>query len=153
MILILLSVITLVEILRLIIPHWPVSEKRHFKQKLEGVKKMVWDLNFKIFKTREIREDIRVLYDNNKSRLFNLEKQITEWPKKKSEEDKKRIEDEIVRLKKDIERNEDQLRALDTEVSGAQPSNQYPEGVQGISQQVDSLQELKQMLKDWIKTL
>ena len=37
MILILLSVITLVEILRLIIPHWPVSQKRHFKQKLGAV--------------------------------------------------------------------------------------------------------------------
>ena len=45
------------------------------------------------------------------------------------------------------------MKMLDMEIDGAQPSEQYPEGVQGISQQVDGLMELRQMLKDWIRKL
>ena len=40
---------------------------------------------------------------------------------------------------------------LDNEVSGAKPTNENPEGVMGINQQIDSYMELKGMLKDWIK--
>ena len=149
----LLFVIALVEILRLVIPYLPTTEKRHFKQKMEGVQKMVWDLNFKIFKSREIREGIRVLYDQNKARLSTIETSIKDWPKEKDIGDRKRLEDQVVLLKKYIERNESQLKSLDREITGEKPSPEYPEGMQGINDQVDSLQELKQMLKDWTKTL
>ena len=110
-------------------------------------------MNFKVFKTREIREDVRIEYDNKKSKLFTAEEKIKSWPSEKDEAEKKRLEDEITRINQGIERGEQQMKMLDMEIAGAQPSEQYPEGVQGISQQVDGLMELRQMLKDWIRKL
>lgn len=152
-IIILLFVIALAEIGRLSLSFWPVSRKQHFKNKLEGVGKMIWDLEFKLFKVREIREDMRREYDNSKSKLSILQEQIKNWPKDKDEGDRKRLEDDEVRLTKKIEDYERQLEGLDIECNGAAPSAQAPNGIQGISQQIDSLQELKGMLKEWIKNL
>ena len=153
MIILLLGFIGIIESIRLFMLVLPVSEKKHFKQKLKGVEKMIWDLNFKVFKTREIKEDVRKGYDKKKAKLFGLEEQIKNWPKDKDEADRKRLEDEITRINQGIERGEQQMKMLDMEIDGAQPSEQYPEGVQGISQQVDGLMELRQMLKDWLRTL
>lgn len=153
MIILLLCLIASLELLRVGLPYWPVSKKSHFKQKRGGVEKMIWDLEFKIFKTREIREDVRKEYDQAKSRLSILQEQIDNWPPDKDEGDKKVLEDKLVLLKRDIERFEAQLKSLDLEVEGSVPTKDYPDGVQGIKHQIDSLRELKLMLRDWIKDL
>lgn len=113
---------------------------------------MIWDLSFKTFKTREIREDVRREYDQQKARLSIISEEIKNWPSDKSEEDKKKLEDKVVLIERDIARYEQQLKQLDLECEGSKPTNEYPDGVQGISHQIDSLQELRQMLKEWIKT-
>ena len=153
MVIILLAIIAVAEVMRLVLTFKPVSRKQHFKQKLAGVGKMIWDLDFKVFKTREIREDVRREYDQQKARLSTLEEQIKNWPKDKDEGDRKRLEDQVVLINRDIQRFEAQLKQLDLEVSGANPNNEYPDGVQGINHQIDSLQELKVMLKEWIRGL
>ena len=153
MVIILLGIIALSEITRLILTHWPISQKGHFKQKYRGVEKMIWDLGFKIFKTREIREDVRKEYDNSKNRLVIIEEEIKNWPQEKDQGDKARLEDKVILLKRDVERFEAQLKALDLEINGSKPTNEYPDGVQGINHQIDSLQELKIMVKEWIKSL
>ena len=150
MVIILLGIIAVSEITRLILTHWPGSKKSHFKQKLEGVTKMIWDLEFKAFKTREIREDVRMEYDQSKARLSVVLEQIENWPKDRDEEDKKRAEDRATLQKRDVERFEEQMKRLDLEVNGSKPTVDYPDGVQGIEHQIDSLQELKGMLKEWI---
>ena len=151
MVIILLGVIALSEITRLVLTHWPVSKSKHFKQKLEGVNKMIWDLEFKSFKTREIREDVRREYDQQKAKLSIIEEEIKNWPKDKDEGDRKRLEDKTELIKRDISRFEQQLKQLDLEITGSNPTNEYPDGVQGINHQVDSLQELKLMLREHIK--
>jgi len=110
-------------------------------------------LGFKIFKTREIREDVRKEYDNSKNRLVIIEEEIKNWPQEKDQGDKARLEDKVVLLKRDVERFEAQLKALDLEINGSKPTSEYPDGVQGINHQIDSLQELKIMVKEWIKSL
>ena len=149
----LLGIIALAEVLRLVVTYRPVSKKQHFKQKFEGVTKMIWDLEFKAFKTREIREDVRREYDQSKARLSAIEEQIIIWPKDKDEGDRKRLEDKVVLQKRDVERFEAQMKQLDLEVNGAKPTVDYPDGVQGINHQVDSLQELKGMLEEWIQQM
>ena len=153
MVTILLGIIALAEITRLVFTHWPVSQKGHFKLKLKGVEKMLWDLSFKMFKTREIREDVRREYDQQKARLSILEEQIKNWPKDKDEGDRKKLEDQVVLIQRDISRFEQQLKQLDLECEGSKPTNEYPDGVQGISHQIDSLQELKVMIKEWLKNV
>ena len=68
-VIILLAVIALSEIGRLYLTHRKVNKKRYFRQKLEGVERLIYDLEFKAFKTREIREDIRKEYSMICARL------------------------------------------------------------------------------------
>ena len=128
------------------------KQKKYFKDKLDGVKKMMWDLEFKRYKIREIREEIRAEYDGLKSKLSVLDEQI------KSEKDKPtmekgeiaRLDDKKEILEKDIERYKKQMEGLDLEISGSKPTKDVPEGHQGINQQIDAVRELEGMVKDYI---
>lgn len=147
----LLAVIAIAEIYRIYQTRRTPTKRDHYRNKLEGVKKMIWDLEFKLFKTREIREEIRQTYDGNNARAQVMEAQIKDWPEGKPIEEKGTMEDQLVLIKRDNERFEAQMRNLDVEMEGTKPTNEYPEGVEGIKMQVDNLQELKTMLEDWIK--
>ena len=131
------------------------KQKKHFKDKLQGVQRMIWDLEFKKAKTQSIREDIRVEFDNLKGKLNTLETQIETQKKTPTMEagDIARLDDNKVLLDKDIERLLGQMKGLDLEVSGSKKTSEYPDGVQGIDQQLDALRELQLMLKAYIKEL
>ena len=150
---ILLAIIAVAELSRLLATYWPASKKSHFTNKLDGVGKMIWDLQFKLFKTREIREDIRKEYDFMKARIDGLNTQITNYPKDGNIDEKKRLDDQKVLAERDANRLEAQLRGLDVEMDGTKPSVDYPEGADGITQQIESLHELQSMLKNWIKKI
>lgn len=130
---------------------------RYFSRKLKGVKSMILDLEFKRFKTREIREEVRQTYDTSKAKLLSLETTIKQEKDKQgkgmAEGDIARLEDETVRLKRDIERYAAQIRQMDIDVEGSRETNEFPDGVAGINQQIDSLRELEGMLRDYIKGL
>jgi len=131
------------------------KQKRHFKDKLVGVEKMIWDLEFKRAKTMMVREEIRQVYDQVKSKLYSKEEQIKQQKETPTMEagEIARLDDDKVLLEKDIKRYEEQMAGLDIEVNGAAPSQDYPEGIQGINVQIDSLHELKGMVKDYIKSI
>jgi len=131
------------------------KQKKHFREKLVGVDKMIWDMEFKREKTRTVREEIRQVYDQSKAKLHAKEEQIKQQAETPTMEagEIARLDDDKVLLEKDIKRYEEQMAGLDIEVNGAAPSSDYPEGIQGINIQIDSLQELKQMLKEYIKNL
>lgn len=116
---------------------------------------MIEDLLFKRFKTLEIREDVREEYDNLKARKTALELQIKSEKETPTMEQGEiaRLDDKLVLLNRDIERSEAQLKGMDLDVYGSKPTNEYPDGVQGINQQLDALRELEKMIKDYIKTL
>lgn len=150
---ILVAVIAIVEISRLVLTHKRGTKKAHFKQKLEGTLKMIWDLEFKKFKTKEIREDIRQEYDSLKSRVETMRQQIEAWPKGQNVDERKRIEDQKVLAERDISRFESQMKGLDVQISGEKATNESPEGIIGITEQMDSLRELAEMLRDHIKQI
>src|SRR3990167_3622679 len=129
------------------------KQKKHFKDKLQGVQRMIWDLEFKRAKTQSIREDIRVEFDNLKGKLNALESQIETQKKTPTMEvgDIARLDDNKVLLDKDIERLLGQMKGLDLEVSGSKKTSEYPDGIQGIDQQLDALRELQLMLAAYIK--
>ena len=131
------------------------KQKKHFKDKLQGVQRMIWDLEFKKAKTQSIREDIRVEFDNLKGKLNTLETQIETQKKTPTMEagDIARLDDNKVLLDKDIERLLGQMKGLDLEVSGSKKTAEYPDGIQGIDQQLDALRELQLMLAAYIKEL
>lgn len=152
-IIILLTVIVVLEISRLSLAHRRITKKFHFKGKQEGTQRMIWDLEFKIHKTKEIKEEIRQEYDFMNARIATLETQIKDFPKDKDKNEKALLEDQKKRAERDRDRFENQMKALDLEINGAKPSKDYPDGVQGINSQVDSLRELVGMLKSWRKKL
>mgnify|MGYP001579821389 FL=1 len=149
----LLAVIALSEVSRLLLTHKPTTRKGHFKGKLDGVSKMIWDLEFKVFKTREIREDIRQEYDFMVSRVDNFDKTIASWPEKGDAGELARVKDQKVLAERDRDRLLAQVKQLDAEISGMKPTNENPDGAIGITEQIDSMRELQTMLKDFIKSI
>lgn len=131
------------------------KKKKYFQQKLDGAQKMIWDFEFKRFKTKEIREEIRMEYDNRKSKLEVLEVQIKSQKENPTMEkgDIARLDDDKVLLERDRDKFLSQMKGLDLEVEGSKPTADYPEGVQGVNQQLDALRELQGMLKSYIKEL
>lgn len=133
---------------------------RYFSKKLNGVRSMILDLEFKRFKTREIREEVRQTFDQNKAKILSLNMRI-EQERGKDKNDKSkmadgdiaRLDDEIVRLKKDNDRYTEQMKSMDIEVEGSRETNELPNGYSGISQQLDSLHELDGMIQDYRKGL
>ena len=149
----LLAVIAVTEITRLVLTHRKPSKRSHFKRKLDGTSSMIWDLQFKVFKTREIREEIRTQYDFMLSRIENFDKQIAEWPKDADEGERKRVEDQKVLAERDRDRLMVQINGLDAEISGLKPTADNPDGNIGINEQIESLIELRSMLSDYIDSI
>lgn len=147
---ILLAVIAVTEVTRLVLTHKKPSRRSHFKRKLDGTNSMIWDLQFKVFKTAEIREEIRAQYDYMLSRIENLDKQIAEWPKDADEGERKRVEDQKVLAERDRDRLMAQIQGLDAEIGGLKPTAENPDGHIGINEQIDSLIELRSMLEEYI---
>ena len=126
---------------------------RYFQKKLGGVYKMIADLEFKRFKTLEIREEIRQEYDQNKARMEVLDTQIKQQKEKPTMEQGEinRLDDKKVLLDIEIKNHLDQMKSLDLDVNGSRSTSDYPDGVQGINQQLDALRELIGMIKNYIK--
>ena len=130
------------------------KQKRYFNKKAVGVQNMIWDLEFKREKTRMIREDIRIEYDNLRSKLNVLDTQLNPEGKQELKEDElKVITDQKTLIETDISRFLGQMKGLDLEIEGSQVTPEYPDGVQGINHQLDALRELVGMLKEYSRTL
>ena len=131
------------------------SQKKYINKKIKGVQSMLWDLEFKRFKSLEIREGLRKDYDQASSRLEILKTQIAgekENPTM-SEDERKRLEDQQVLLEKDIDNYKRQIDSIDLDVNGSRPTDSMPEGHQGIYQQLEALQQLKGMLQEYLKQI
>src|SRR3990167_195870 len=131
------------------------KQVNYFKKKLFGVQCMIWDLEFKRFKTLYVREQIRQEYDGLRSKLEILKTQLASEKDKSSlsVDEFKRLEDTQVTLDKDIERKKQQMAGLDVEINGAKPSAENPEGHQGINETIEALRELQNVTKAYIKDL
>jgi hypothetical protein len=127
----------------------PRSKRAHFMAKKKATREMRWDLEFKIFKTREIRDDVRAQYDNAKAMAYNLDKQLEAIEAGAPEREE--LQKQLDMLNADASRYEGQMRMLDREVNGSKPEDE--EGVIGILEQIESLRELEKMLGDYIQEI
>lgn len=131
------------------------THKDYFKKKLKGVQAMIWDLEFKRFKTLYVREQIREEYDGVRSKLEIIKTRIASEKDKPtiSVDEFKRLEDDVVRLNQEVERKVAQMKGLDIEITGAKPSAENPEGHQGLNETMEALRELMNVTKAYIKEL
>jgi hypothetical protein len=116
---------------------------------------MIVDLEFKRYKMQQIREDVRLDYDNLKNKRPVLVDQIAAEKLKPtmSKDEAARLDDELVILDRDVKNYEEQMSGMDTEIEGARASSENPEGIKGLNEQIESLHDLKLIVKDYSKTL
>ncbi len=119
------------------------EKKRLFKRKIKHVKLAIWELEFKLFKVREMREERRKQYDRSVETLDALTKQLE---KENTEETKKTLE-----LKKEEQtlyqtQVKGQMDALDMEINGSKE-----QGVQGVIEQIEAARELDKMYRDYLR--
>lgn len=146
---ILVAVVACCEIYRTYLGLKPRSKKEHFEHRLQATRASIWDLQFKAFKTREVREGIRQEYDYVQAQLKSLEEKIpTATP-----DEVGRLKDQKELAERDLKRFVLQMRELDLEVEGSRPTVEMPNGHDGVMMQIDSLRELETMLTDWISGL
>lgn len=67
--------------------------------------------------------------------------------------DIERLYDEADLLQRDSERYVAQMKQMDIDVNGSPKTNEYPEGHDGIKQQLESLRELKIMIQEYLKKI
>ena len=134
---------------------------------LQGVENMIWNNEFRRFKSKEDRESIRREYDGAQAKLSIIEAQILAFPEDKTKwtDDQKRVEDAKALLVRDIEGElngdgtvarpgyKHKMRDLDLEIHGSPKTNEFPDGVEGIDQQIEGLRQLQALTKRYIKTL
>lgn len=134
---------------------------------LRGVEKMIWNNEFKKYERLLEREEIRREYDGASAKLSIVEAQIKGLPEDKSKwtDEQKRLEDQRVILSGDINGlvdgngnktklgYKDQMRDIDLEVYGSGRTNEFPDGLAGINQNLDSIRKLQAITKAYVKTL
>lgn len=116
---------------------------RFFYKKANDVQYAIWDLDFKLSKTRQIREGVRQDRDRAIEQKNNLASQ-----ENKTEQMKKDLET----YEENVARYERQMKMLDDEVVGGTPTEHSPDGV-GILERIASYAELREMFKNYLKTL
>lgn len=131
------------------------QKKKFFKKKLRGLQIMIWEREFQRFEKRKMREDIRVEYDNLKTKLDVLNTQIKSEKDKPtmSKDEAARLDDQKLLTEKDLKRYEELMRGLDVECEGTKPTEEYPEGAQGLTGELDSLRAAQLLVKQYIKNL
>lgn len=152
----LLGAILLCELIRIYYSYGNTSKKTHFKNRLASNKQMQWDLEFKIEKTKQVREGIRKEYDAAKSRLFAIDEQFKQESQNGAtipEEQRKQMVDQKTVLERDIPRLEQAILQLNAEIEGVKPSAENPGGIPGTQNQIDQLRELQQMIEEYIDHL
>ena len=71
------------------------NRKKYAKRRLKGVQVSIWDLEFKIYKNRAIREEVRQKYDSDTSKISSIKEKIKE---EKDTAERAKLDDIIVVL-------------------------------------------------------
>lgn len=137
------------------------KEYKYFKKKKKSVQVMIWDNEFKRYKTLEVREEIRADYDAKKSQIKMLEDRITKENKRTKKKEKgcltvdeiARIEDDKTRANADLDRLKAHMKEIDQGIYGCKPCEEHPDGFNGVEQLIESLHEIIGMLNDYVKNV
>ncbi len=122
---------------------------RIFSKKIKDVNVSIWEFEFKIAKSRQVREGVRQDRDNAIESVLQIDTRL------KVTTD----EAEIEKMNKDkaiytdnIQRYEAQMKMIDEQIRGVLAKDEDP-GQQGILDTIKSLIELKQMYQSYLKEI
>lgn len=123
---------------------------RFFYKKVNDVQYSIWDMEFKIIKSREVREGVRQDRDRAIENIQMIEAalnnpNITEEYKAKAESDKAVYTDNVSRYEKQMKMIDDQIRGV--KATPATETDEGNPGIQGITETVEAYIELRNNYK------
>jgi len=128
------------------------KKRKFFKSKIKQVERSIWDLEFKLYKIREMREERRKQRDRAMETIDAYEVQLKK-PDHKEETIKELTgkKDEQIKYKEHLEQ---QIQFLDWEINGGAPEgavdgNGSP--IIGTIPQIEGMRELLKMYRDYLK--
>lgn len=113
---------------------------RFFLKKIKDVQYSMWDLDFKIMKARQIREESRQMRDRQVEAL-----QMAKAAPKPDE-------DALKQLEQNIKGYEAQMDLVDQQIQGVKPTDDEP-GQSGLVDTVAGLANLRELYKEYIKQI
>jgi uncharacterized protein YllA (UPF0747 family) len=118
---------------------------RFFTKKIRDVEMAMLEADFKIAKSRQLREQIR----QDRDRAVESARNISEKLEKSiSDEEKKQLKEELTLHQENKPRFEKQMDMIDREIHGFR-GTETEEPVIGILERLASMAELKQMYKEY----
>lgn len=125
-----------------------MNKKQFFKDKITNVTYNIWDLEFKVAKSRQVREGVRQDRDRAIETVASLEARLKTEKKEEAEKTKA----EIAATQDNVKRYEAQMLMIDKQINGFS-GTENEEPVIGILEQLKSLAELREMYKSHIASL
>lgn len=119
---------------------------RFFVRKIKSVTRQIWDLEFKVEKTLQIREGIR----QDRDRMLDAQHKVN--AAFKATPNDKKLEKDLTDITDTIKRYEAQMKMLDQQIEGGVATEENPSG-SGINELIGSLAELRRMYKDYLKKI
>lgn len=122
------------------------AKHRFFSRKVKAVTRQMWEYEFKVEKTLQIKEGIRQDRDRLVDARHKAELALNATP------NDKKLEEEFNNLNDTIKRYEAQMVMLDKQILGVEAKGDNP-GEEGINNIISSLAELRRMYKDYLQKL
>lgn len=118
---------------------------RFFSEKVVSVQRALWDLEFKVAKSRQVREGVR----QDRDRAIEVQQHLTaRIAQEKDEKIKKEYETQLADMVEKQKRYEQQMKMTDDQIAGSNGDETH-EPVIGIIEQLNSYAELRNMYKDY----
>lgn len=125
------------------------TKKRFFKEKIDAVTKTIWEMEFKLSKSRQIREGVRLDRDKAMEAINNI---VIVLEKENNEDKKEQYKKEKANFEENIKRYEKQMEMLDKQINGF-IGDETHEPIVGIIEQIKSYTELRLMYQQHIDSL
>lgn len=116
---------------------------RLFVRKMRAAQESIWDIEFKLYKARQLREESRLGRDRANDALYKVAASL-----KAPGADVKKLEEEKTKLEAEVKGYEAQIDLVDIQIKGIHGSDQY-EDQNGIIETLEGLASLREQYKDF----
>ncbi len=120
---------------------------RFFKKKIRMVEMSIAELEFKIAKSRQVREGVRQDRDRAKEAMNQIQAGLASAPNKKEQ-----MEKELAAFTDNVSRYEAQMLMVDKQINGFAGDESH-EPIVGLLEQIKSYVELKLMYQSYMADL
>lgn len=124
----------------------PETKKSFFKREVSRINRQLWNEEFKVEKSLQIKEGIRQDRDKLLDAKHKIDAQLKATP------DDKDLQEQASNIINTVKRYELQMNMLDKQINGVPAEGDNP-GEEGANDTISSLAELRRMVKDYVTKL